>query len=181
MATHWRFSIAVASMLSWALVTPVRAQEPAPEVAAATHVRPMSDAARDLLTAGRARSVTIRGLIDRLEASDLVVYVEVQWLRDIRTGRLALVGKAAGIRYAIIQVACGRITSDQLESLGHELRHAVEVADAADVVDRPSFAHHFATIGYETTESGPNRQFETAAAVDAGHHVRRQVATREAR
>jgi hypothetical protein len=180
MGTCRRALIAVAWMLPMGLVSPLGAQEQLRPPTAA-HVRPLGGDARDLVTEGRARSALIRNLIDRLEASDLVVYVDVQWFQNARTGRLAFVGKVAGIRYAIIQIACGQITLGRLEALGHELRHAVEVADEAEVVDRQSFARYYARIGIDVGGSGPSRQFETEAAIAAGRRTRGELfATSEA-
>ena len=161
-------------MLSMGLVAPVGAQEQT-RPSAAAHVRPLGGDARELVREGRARSVLINNLVDRLEASDLVDYVDVQWFQTARTGRLAFVGKVAGIRYAIVQIACGQIALARLEALGHELRHAVEVADEAEVVDRQSFARYYARIGLDVGGTGPNRQFETDAAIAAGRRVRGEL------
>jgi hypothetical protein len=166
--------IAVVWMLPLTAVTPSLADEPAP--AAAPHVRPLSADARDLVTSGLARSELIRRMIDHLEASDLVVYVNLRWFMADRTGQLTFIGSTGGVRYAMIQVACGHILSDEIATLGHELRHAVEVADAPAVVDRVSFASHYARIGMDLGRVGVSRQYETTTAVEAGRYVARELA-----
>jgi len=173
MATLPRFLIAAACMLLPTINPPLLAQEPAPTPL--PHVRSLSVAARELVAMGGARSALIRSFLDRLEASDLVVYVDVRWFADTRMGQLAFMGSALETRYVVIQIACGRIVLDQLAALGHELRHAVEVADAAAVVDRGSLADHYTHIGMDVG-SGSNRQFETEAAIDAGRRVKNELA-----
>jgi hypothetical protein len=150
------------------------AQEPAPPPF--RHVRSLSSDARELLAMGGARSVLIRSLLDRLEASDLVVYVDVRWFSDTRMGQLAFVASAPGVRYVAIHIACGRTALDQLAALAHELRHAVEVADAAAVVDLRSFGDLYAHIGIDVGSDRTKRQFETDAAVDAGRYAKGELA-----
>jgi hypothetical protein len=157
------------------VATPLLADEPAP--ASVPHVRPLSADARDLVTSGLARSELIRNLIDHLDASDLVVYVDLSWFMADRHGQLTFIGSAGGVRYAMIRIASGHILPDQLATLGHELRHAVEVADAPAVVGRASFASHYALIGMDLGRVGVSRQYETTAAVEAGRHVTRELET----
>jgi hypothetical protein len=154
--------------------TPLLADEPPP--APVPHVRPLSADARDLVAIGLARSELIRNLIDHLDASDLVVYVDLSWFMADRTGQLTFIGSAGGVRYAMIRIACGHILPDALATLGHELRHGVEVADAPAVVGRASFASHYARIGRDLGRAGVSRQYETTAAVEAGRHVTRELA-----
>jgi hypothetical protein len=175
MATlHRRFLIAAACVLLPSIdPSPALAQEPAPTPS--LHVRSLTASARELVAMGGARSALIRSFVDRLEASDLVVYVDVRWFADTRIGQLAFIGNGHDTRYVVIQIACGRTVLDQLAALGHELRHAVEVADAGAVIDRGSLADHYANIGMDVG-SGSKRQFETEAAIDAGRHVKNELA-----
>ena len=161
-------------MLPLTVVTPLQADEPAP--AAAPHVRPLTADARDLVSTGLARSELIRKMVDHLEASDLVVYVALRWFMADRTGQLTFIGSTGGVRYAMIRIGSGHILSDEIATLGHELRHAVEVADAPAVVDRVSFARHYARIGMDLGRVGVSRQYETTTAVEAGQYVARELA-----
>jgi hypothetical protein len=151
---------------------PLLAQEPAPTPP--PHVRSLSAGARELVAMGGARSALIRSFLDHLEGSDLVVYVDLRWFADTRIGQLLFMGTAHDTRYVVIQIARGRIVLDQLAALGHELRHAVEVADASAVVDRRSLVDHYTHIGIDVG-SVSNRQFETEAAVSAGRHVKNEL------
>jgi hypothetical protein len=166
-----RLIAAAASTLALAIVTPLLADEPA---APPPHIRPLSADARELVTSGVTRSELIRELIARLEASDVVVYVDYGWLIAGRSGQLAFVSSAGGSRYVMIQIASGLIEAEQLATLGHELRHAVEIADATEVIGGASFARHYSDIGIDLG-LGVNRRYETEAAVEAGRSVRREL------
>jgi hypothetical protein len=62
----------------------------------------------------------------------------------------------------------------QIATLGHELQHAVEIAEAPEVVDARSLARFYARVGSERT-SGACRLFDTQAAVDIGWQVSREL------
>ena len=56
-------------------------------------------------------------------------------------------------------------------ALGHELQHAVEIADAAWVVDHASFAALYRDIGYESGGDLHANCFETPEAIRLGARV----------
>lgn len=68
----------------------------------------------------------------------------------------------------------------RLGILGHELRHAVEIADAASVRDNASLASLYRQIGFRTGQDREDR-FDSEAAIDAGHQVEREVVAFAAR
>src|SRR4029079_9032893 len=95
------------------------------------HVRSATKSIRRLLKTGFQHSPTFASLIARLERSDLLVYIEeVSRLPGALEGRLVILPPAHGQRYVRIQIALRGSNSDSVAVLGHELRHAVEVADA---------------------------------------------------
>lgn len=53
--------------------------------------------------------------------------------------------------------------------LGHELRHAVELADAPHVAGEPAMVRLYEQIGFERSGAQGARRFETRAAIDAGY------------
>ena len=65
----------------------------------------------------------------------------------------------------------------QIAILAHELRHAVEIADAPGVIDRASLAREYKRIGYP--ERSPRCEDAIAstrsAAVEAGYPVLRDL------
>ena len=153
----------------------------APPAAAATllHVRTTSPALRTLIDAGIERSPTFRDLVDQLEASDVVVYVSFKMFDEADiAGRIQFVGSAGGRRYLQIfvaplaDVACIAI-------LGHELRHAVEIAAAPSVVDAASLAQCYARIGFKVAPHAD--RFDTHDAVECGRRVLREAMSRNER
>jgi hypothetical protein len=98
----------------------------------------------------------------RLQASDLVVYVEVHRLRS-GAGQMTLLSSAGGVRRVRIALDAHLSTRDQIVVLGHELFHALEVASAPEVRDETSLRAFYDRIGftvgrkcgvrYDTTEA----------------------------
>src|SRR5207245_7130997 len=111
--------------------TPARADDrPTPTV----HVRPFNADARALVTEAAARSQTIREMVDRLEQSDLIVYIRFSGFRNSQlAGRIGMLSTVAGRRYVLIELACPRIGLDQMVTLGHELHHALASASEPSV------------------------------------------------
>lgn len=134
------------------------------------HVRPVGESAARLLEAGRARSLTIRTLIDALDASPVIVHVEQR-----RTspgdppGALRFITRAGVHRYLRITIDILLPLNQALALIGHELQHAVEVAGAGWVVDSSSMETLYEAIG-EPCRSGL-RRFDTAAARYVGRLV----------
>ena len=155
--------------------TPVRADEidrPTPP-----HVRGATLDAALLLDEARARSATVRELLDRLEHSDLLIYVRYEWFSSASLrGRIGFVATGHEQRLFAIEIDCRRARPDQIAALGHELRHAVEIADAPSVWDARSLAALYASIGELTGYNSFGDTYETAAAAETGRRVRSEVA-----
>ena len=139
-------------------------------------IRVVSSELSGVLSEAQRRSATIRYLIAQLNASDVVVYLEVAaWLPCGTSGRLQFVGAGVGRRYVRIGLS-PRLSRDQrIALLGHELQHALEVASAPQVVDGKTMAQLYRRIGF-ASRSGRNDWFDTASAVDAGREVERELA-----
>jgi hypothetical protein len=136
------------------------------------HVRATDARLRRLLKEGYGRSPTLASLVDHLEASDLFVYVETApRLPHAIDARLEMIPSAASVRYVRIQITTDHSPYETIALLGHELRHAVEVADARGVVDNAGMEELYASIG---TEWGAHA-YETKSALDAARHVRREL------
>lgn len=161
----------------------------APRVAAAAQdVRDASEVPRiriyrdgrieKIITEGLGASVTFRELVNRLNRSDVVVYIRCQ--KDVpkrEDGYLQFVGSAAGYRYLQAYVRYNTSRSHQIALIGHELFHAVEVADAPSVIDVPSFEREYARIGFlsRTDRVGGGVAYDTHAAIDVGEQILREV------
>lgn len=126
-----------------------------------------------LLEDGMKRSQTFKGLVDRLSKSDVILYVrpDVTAKANAPT-KLTFLAAKGGFRYLVIRVGTGRSKDQQLASLGHEMQHAVTIADAASVVDSQSLRREFERVGKLTQPSvGDDFFFESPLAED----VRRRI------
>jgi len=157
------------------LAAPAAAQTDRPQQ---PHVRSGDDDMRRMIDDAASRSPAIRGWIDRLQELDVTVYVRTKTFaqRDLQ-GRVALLSKAGSHRYLVIELACGRTEVEQMATLGHELFHAIEIAEEPSVVDADTLAAFYTRIGIKTGDSGGLRTFETGAAAAAGLRARRQLLT----
>jgi hypothetical protein len=127
-----------------------------------------------VLAEGAARSPLFRQLIDRLNATDVIVYVEPSNdLPQRLAGRTTLLSSCHHVRYIRVQVRA-EVPFDQLiPLLGHELQHALEIARRPDVRDQESMRTLYAEIGRAASHA--TDAYETAAArlIEAG--IRRDV------
>jgi hypothetical protein len=136
------------------------------------HVRTTDRPIRSMLRTGFAQSPTFASLLQRLEGSDLIVYLEeVDRLPGALDGRLLLLPPAHGVRYIRIQVAAHGTPCDIIAVIGHELRHAVEIAEASTVVDAEGLAALYRRIGVDHG----NNEFDTIEAQEIGRQVRREL------
>jgi hypothetical protein len=137
-------------------------------------LRPVGPVARGLLEVGRERSQVFRFLADRIEQSDLIVYIRTtHFLPRGIDGRLQLVTAVPNVRYLRITLRRD-LSSDRLvATLGHELMHAVEVADDRRARDNDSLRQLYRRIGH----SHDGAAFDTHAAVNAGHRVLAELRT----
>ena len=55
--------------------------------------------------------------------------------------------------------------------LGHELRHAIEIANAASVVDETSLGAEYRRIGFASGAMRAGCGYDSRAAIDAGQQV----------
>src|SRR5690349_16219711 len=125
---------------------------------------------RSLLAEGLRISPTLRALVARLHASDVVVYLQCDGTGG-PDGRLTFVSSVGGFRYVVVRM--GRFARrQQIAMMAHELQHAVEIADTPAIVDGPSLVREYYRIGYVNQWSTlPGIAFDTQAALRAGEQV----------
>ena len=121
-------------------------------------VRPMGRRVEALVTKGVMRSRTIALLLSELSRTDVVVYVRSTHRRpsDL-AGSIGFMGVGAdGRRWLMVTLYGdeGWTTLEdaeerQLITLGHELRHALEVAADARIATAEAFVAFYRTIGHE--------------------------------
>ena len=99
-----------------------------------TNLRPQDDRLTQLLRAGSARSATFKSLVDRIEASHVIVYVAINPLmKPNLSGMLTWMTQAGGYRYLRASISVDLTPDQMIATIAHELQHAVEVIE-----DEPS-------------------------------------------
>jgi hypothetical protein len=141
------------------------------------HIRTTDDRLRRLLDQGLRSSPTFRALVQRLLESDVVVYLWWDSPRQrVTDGRLTFVSAAGGYRYVVVRLLAMASAERQIAIMAHELRHAIEIADAPDVVDGESLTREYRRIGFlSSLPFAENLAFDTNAAVEAGLRVLREL------
>ena len=139
-----------------------------------SHVRGTGVRSNRLIESALEHSPTVAYLVNRLQASDVFVYVTVG-LIDLDTAKTVLLGTPGNYRYLRVSINVTQSLGQQIVLLGHELQHALEIAEAPDVRDGNTMAALFKRIGWR---SGRPNQYETHLAQAVGARVRRDVLSR---
>jgi hypothetical protein len=138
-----------------------RAREP--------HVRTLDRSAARLFALGMSRSPTFRRLVTRLDASDVIVFVEARMdLRAHLGGTIHFLSETPYARFLVVHLNRLEAVEALVAILGHELQHAVEVADAHQVVSAHSFRQLYEHVGVQT---GPD-SYDSLEARRVGYVVR---------
>jgi hypothetical protein len=123
------------------------------------------------------RSPTFSALVDRLQASDGIVYVSRgRCGHGVRACLLSTVTAAADNRVLRVLIDEGRTGNDLMAAIGHELQHAIEVVSDERVQSGADIYFKF-RVGVRSTVSR-GLTFETQAAINAGDSVRKELRTR---
>ena len=134
------------------------------------HVRSTDGRIRVLIEKGVARSTTFRHLMDVLDASDVIVYFDPKLSRPLLHGYLNHhMTVAGGIRYIRVMADVTGAETRGIAIIAHELQHAVEVANAPEVLDDRSLALLFERAHLQFGCAG--ECFETQAAIDVEYTV----------
>ena len=118
-------------------------------VAHGNRVRPVGATADGLLRAGRGRSITFASLLETLDRSDLIVYVEKGGMPGPNCLRFACATGTA--RFVRITINAQDAEARQIAGLAHELQHAVEIAGAPGVKDDATLLEFYAQNGQEVS------------------------------
>lgn len=149
-----------------------------PMLAAATPVaqpgpiRAMQPRVGKLLATGMERSASFRRLVDRIEQSDLIVYVEAR--RDLRDGlgaSMRFLSRSATHRFVHIRLNAALGPATLVALLGHELQHVVEVADNPGVQSADDMRAFYRREGVRTGDDS----YDTEAARAMGYLVRAEM------
>jgi len=127
---------------------------------------------RQLFAAGMSTSPTLRSLVERLDGTDVVVYLQPDPHGSTGiAGRLTFLSTVAGTRYLVIRLTPLRSAVQQVAMIGHELQHAVEVADQPGIVDAESMYREYMRIGYPNGSTTSGVAVDTKAAIDVGDRI----------
>ena len=137
------------------------------------HVRTTDRNVERLLRIGIERSPTFASLMWHLNASDVIVYIErVPTLPTTLAGRLLMMPMHNNQRYLRIQITMAGTQNELVALIGHELQHAVEVADATDVSTESALVRLYKRIGSESHDA---HCYETDAAQSTARVVRKEL------
>ena len=128
------------------------------------HVRPASPAARLLIDESARHSPTVRELIDRIDRSDVIVYVQMTASSQVTSAATTFVTATEGQRYLRIQIHASTPVWNRVQLLAHELQHVIEIASQPEVVSNAGIRGLYERIGHasgkDRYETGTARQIE---------------------
>ena len=107
-----------------------------------------------------------------LESTDLIVGVETAVLPRFLRGELRVIAATPAVRYLRVRLNVPNGEDDLVAVLGHELRHALEIAGMLDVRDQAGLVKAYQRIGNKGHGDG---YYETDAALEAGRTVGREL------
>jgi hypothetical protein len=175
MGCHLRSFVVITALSLGSMLQTAYAEQPRE----GSHVRTNDSRMRVAIADGIAGSVFFRDLVAQLDASDVIVYAEPDCLMPPPlAGRLTFMSSTGGRRYVLVRIACTLEGRGQIAMLGHELRHAVEIADAESVVDELSLAVVYGQIGFASKAMPAGAGFDSRAAIEAGRRVWEELSRR---
>ena len=137
------------------------------------HVRAVDKTMAASIAEGMGRSGTFAQLVLALDRSDVIVYIETgRRMPAAIAGRLLLAAGPEGYRYLRIQVSGHPGSNDLIALVGHELRHALEVAESPEVRDEATLIALYERIGHPS--AGAHR-YDTVAAQATGRKVKSEL------
>jgi hypothetical protein len=137
-----------------------------------SRVRVLDRGLKGLLEFGSELSPTLRYLLEQLEATSVLVFVDCNPRMPERIGaRSNFVASVNGVRYVRVDVDCALVYRQQLSLLAHELQHALEIGGRSDIVDADSMESYYEDIGFQTYDDGKHKEFETFEAIAVQRRV----------
>ena len=140
-----------------------------------SHLRPQHARITGWLVDGTMRSPTIRALIARVEASDVLVYLTFTSPRPGVSASLTFMADTPYGRMVRLAIRPDLSSRDTMAMIAHELQHVIEVAEHPEVRSERGFEALFRRIGHPTTFA--EHHYDTAAALDIGDRVRHELAS----
>jgi hypothetical protein len=175
--SRWMQTAMTAAMLLTCGVTVTRTHPPMTRTARSdegqpSRVRILSPQIADAFREGISRSPTFHRIVDAIDASNGIVYVEHgvcrRAARSCLLGSVVVAGPSRMLRLLIHET---QLADDLVVSLGHELQHAVEVLSEPAVTTAAEMQWLFQRIGIRSGD-----MFETNDAIRVGDDIRRELA-----
>jgi hypothetical protein len=139
--------------------------------AVAHHVRSTDPRVQEWLRIGAAESQTFRSLLNSLADSDLIVHVQLVD-RLMTAGRTYFVTATPTVRYVRVEVGFRGNVNETVALIGHELQHAVEIAQEPRIRDRQGLSLFYKGM---PGNSMSTTQYDSVAARVIEDRVRREM------
>jgi hypothetical protein len=137
---------------------------------AETRIRPLDTLSSETYANAIEGSAVVRALVERLEASNVIVHIEsTRQLPMGIGGTTRFVTSRGGYRYLRITLGTDLSLKTRSAILGHELKHACEVADSS-ANDADGMRELFENEGHRA-----GQYFETSAAIRTEMNVLREL------
>ena len=150
-------------------------QETDRTVSSLRHIRFKNERIAEVMAVARRQSPAFSSIVNAIEASNAVVYVEEgRCRRDVANPCLRLVSATAG-RYLLVRLDPREPLIRVVGHLAHELQHAVEIAMRPDVVDQASVERLYQQIGYRSGAADTDSPWETRQAQAIERQVTSEV------
>jgi hypothetical protein len=137
----------------------------------------------EILRRGNALSPTFRSIVERLDQSDLFVYLSRGRCGETEAPGCVIHGVTTvpGARYVHVLIALDTFREDMRATwgvivAGHELYHAFEIANAQWVRSSKDVADLYAQIG-AACPNGSTSCYETPGALAVGRRVARELSS----
>ena len=170
-------SVLVLALTFFALAAAVRA-DPHARGTCDPHIRSTEAALRAAMADGVRVSPTLQRLVDRLETSDVVVYLMFdRSTTPALAAHTSLLTAAGGRRYLRVSIDRRYAGCRLVGILGHELQHAVEIADSPSTTDQGRVAALYQRIGFRSAGIGDDC-FDSVGAIVIGRIIEREALAR---
>jgi hypothetical protein len=131
-----------------------------------TRVRASESLMIALVREGYGRSPSFRDLVDTLQRSNVIVIVQPGICAGGRI-RSCVVAVAGTLRERQIRIKVDTRTSGNqlIATIGHELQHAVEIAENTEITDGPNALKLYRRLGIGRCRDGLSEECETERAL----------------
>jgi hypothetical protein len=146
------------------------------------HLRVLDQPLKTLLDRGAAQSPTLRRLVEEVETTPVLIFVECAMkLPSGVGGRTNFVTSVNAMRFVRVAIDCTLTERWQTTLMAHEIQHALEIGRRPDVDDVEAMEELYEEIGIPTVRDRAHRHFETAEAMAVQRAVEQELEGRGAR